>query len=1437
MQGTILAPNGNCYYDWIKKNGTTYEFYIWNYSSSGCGGNDGQNGRLSKIWERNNNNYISLNYHYDGSGTTSQNISEIDAVHQDGHQLTLTFGNWNGHRELSSITRPNSNLNVTYWYDSSGNLTDVCEPGNGSFSTTASSPCSTGQRHHQYAYSSGTHQLAWVNSPNWVMTNYECGTYQSYNYDGANRITSLADNGTINPYIADGTQGTALSDPDKNPCVGPGVGQPLQSSTLGELNYTADYGNTQTQYYVLSFGGWGSSTTSATDSNGHSTSWSLDASGRVTQANRLSGPSAWIISSAVWDSENDLIETTDARGNATDYAYDANGNVIAIATPAVNGVRATSLYSYDLQTVNGSLVNYNNITAYCDPASVGTAGYDWSNRPQNDSLCTAATARRQTWDHSYSDESYGRLTDSYAPNGYHVWYSYSSGVQGGDFGLPSDAYSTCISQKDGSQRCPHQHFTYDPSGNLTSYSAADNEGAWTLSYDSFNRPSTVTDPTNATNYSYYNDDGSINSTETAYQHATGTGPQKAYDADGNVISESVEHGGAYNSSGSSPALSSLAKTYKFYDGADRLIEVILPRDTADVYTTGWITRYVYDISGQGGAAVLSFRGQSLNHPAYGNLWKTQEWLPASIGVGTAMSADSITPTAFLDQKAQTFDAMDRVLTKTQLVNQGSTEALNTVTNTYDGNTYTGMLSKTCNALLVCSVYAYDDLGRTSSITFTDGSTPSRQYTYDLDGRALTMSNVYGSKTYQYDSYGQLTQSVESLASANGVALSGSATLTYHYYEDGRRSALDVATSGSGSFAQSSLFAYAYRNDGALQWQQINDANIPQFTGGGSIALAMAYDNAGRLTSRSESGTGANATPISITYNGFGMATTKAYPGGTLSNIQYDAGGAPLGYSALPAGQTSAQTNSYNYTVRGELSHIAPYGSAAINSTFANGIAFSAGNCWCSSNPYKTIDTAMAVTLATNKYSGATGGANDSDSSVGFDAAGRMTDESTTQTDSNMQISASTDAQRQYDAENHLVEETYSSMDSSGGGGNAIAQYAWGGTGQLIAVGSSFAATGQPSTPLFDTLHWDGGELLFTTNQQGYVDDIKVGDLADITPSHGIVFYDRAFGSDVSFCHSATAVAGSGSASPYSRVAAKFGSHPSNPCGLMSGTPSTQAWSGDPNGNPTANGVGNGGILALPHGDGISDGFNTIQGVRSFSAASGVWVAPDAFSGSVSDPSSQKSYIWNQNNPISYSDPSGYASTIELLEVSGGDIDNFDNIDTAFAQAQARATTGNGSSPTQQQQQQIIAAAAAAGAAYASSPNDKGPHHGDERGTSIVQNDKTGDISYVPLGPDDGWGTKDGWDPQKNSPPIPAGTHVVGYWHVHPDLDANTSPRASMLGHPGEVGIFGHPIFTSFSDYKGVLFVQWTANFNDHPLLVRGSLPYDPRDPYQYEPGH
>jgi len=59
-------------------------------------------------------------------------------------------------------------------------------------------------------------------------------------------------------------------------------------------------------------------------------------------------------------------------------------------------------------------------------------------------------------------------------------------------------------------------------------------------------------------------------------------------------------------------------------------------------------------------------------------------------------------------------------------------------------------------------------------------------------------------------------------------------------------------------------------------------------------------------------------------------------------------------------------------------------------------------------------------------------------------------------------------------------------------------------------------------------------------------------------------------------------------------------------------------------------------------DGYTYGYgNAFQGVRAYDSTMAQWTAPDAYAGDVHDPMSQKPFMWNNNNPLDYEDPSGY----------------------------------------------------------------------------------------------------------------------------------------------------------------------------------------------------
>jgi hypothetical protein len=169
------------------------------------------------------------------------------------------------------------------------------------------------------------------------------------------------------------------------------------------------------------------------------------------------------------------------------------------------------------------------------------------------------------------------------------------------------------------------------------------------------------------------------------------------------------------------------------------------------------------------------------------------------------------------------------------------------------------------------------------------------------------------------------------------------------------------------------------------------------------------------------------------------------------------------------------------------------------------------------------------------------------------------------------------------------------------------------------------------TIAYESLHWDGDNVLFTTNAQGAVDDIKMGLIADYTPIdsvyQGLTITDRdpsgaPVGMHNSSGHGASLSAPQPMKQGYNFTGACFAQAPAGFC--------------KPNQS-----VGYGQLLIFPSSDGFWDGFNKIQGVRSYDAEIGAWATPDEFQGFVDAPMTQKPYAWNGNNPLLNSDPTGF----------------------------------------------------------------------------------------------------------------------------------------------------------------------------------------------------
>jgi RHS repeat-associated protein len=1249
MQGTTMAWDGGCGYQWTKKTGTTYWFNA--ASNMAPCASAAYAGRLFQIRGRNHANYISFSYSYSNPSNPAT-LTQILVAHSDGASLTLNFAEYGTcpgvapqcYTELQSITRPDGQQ-ITYAYNGQyPDLQEVDRPGNRTVPVLPET----------YGYYAASHNLSWVLSPRGTVSEranggaLADGDETQFTYNSSLQITQEDDNGVVNIKPDDET-GSYLQ---------PGASGP-------QVWRTEDF------YYGLTDPN-GYTATQMDDSDNHQSVWGYDAAGRVLDAYDWVNSSFDLLRQMQWDANNDLAASIDPRGAGysepnpyeTDYAYDANGNTTAVGQPSVsvsvNGsmitLRPTSLYSYDAN---------NNLIAYCDPMEANSLGKSWQSPPsQSDSLCpTSAGASYYVYDYADSNEPFGVLVNAFTPMGYERTIAYSGGEVSDNYGLPSGVTGASYTQSDGTVRTPAQTFTYDPYGNLATYNKGN--GAWTLTYDSLNRLVERTDPDGVSAYTCYNLDGSVSLQRSASQYAAdgsaacasvtpsaSVGVSRTYDADGNELTE-LHHHACMAVSGCPAGLTS-----KWYDGADRLVEVEQPQDGNDAYAFPWMTRYIYDITGQ----PQSINGGGTNFLAYGNLYKTQECIqgtnvqlsgPAQAVLATP-APPANTPTApiysnscsFQDLRGNTFDALDRSMTKYEVAAGSAPEQ----TSIYDSSGQYGLLSEKTNPTGQTDTLSYDNDGHLSTEQFSDGVTPNRSFVYDPDGREASLTSAtMGTQTRTYDADSRLT----SASDPNSEQDPG--TIAYGYYPDGMRSSLGLSVPGL-TFSQSNLFKYSYRPDGQR-------SSLVTAIGAGNNTFSWSYSNAGRGLSQSDPLVGmttVNSTGVTeytiatktLAYDTYGRLSSLSLPRGMnpKGSIEYD-----LEDAEVSSTYASAATPVLQHTTRNELSGVNQ------TSQYANGVSCTTvgETCTFDSRSGEMLQQQALVTpgggspfYAVHAYT--------------YDAAGRETADTLT-----CGSAAPLQATRSYDTDNHIIAQnipaSFSSNNScttqSPNAPNPEAlSYSWAADGRLANFATTQYTGGTPpSTTNTTAAHWDGDDLLYVSLEgvglELYVE--KLGWM--MQASNGVwamVVYDRDQSGTAVDRHAGNSGSTTASFSQLTLdVVHLYGSaHAACKGGIMSGiacsgvttnpiaataggascavppTTNQECASAPTTGNP---------ILDASREDGYFDGTLSLQGVRAYDPNLNQWTTPDAYSGDVHDPMSQHPYMWNGNNPVEYSDPTGY----------------------------------------------------------------------------------------------------------------------------------------------------------------------------------------------------
>jgi YD repeat-containing protein len=1182
--------------NWLLPDGTHYYFNSLTQNPNQVG----QAGLINAIYGRNLNNYLEFNRTWQPDATDPHNVSTITVTAEDGRSATLQFSNFqapnNGpiFRLLQSLTWPDGSTTVTYSYkfyqDQNNNyfpeLYHVTEPSNGA---------PTGSPVQEYLYWAPYPIIAYIGSPRWVAS--AGGPRYSFGYDY--QVIDVSCIGDVNPEPSDGTNTY------------------LQPNAIPDFGTSSAYQYATITYPAADPSPGATANTTISDLDGHQSTLSWDNEGRTVQISTVTGDASpgpvALTSGQTWDANNNLTSTTDPRNLETDIAYDNEGRAIAIALPAASpgAKRPTSYLTYD-QT--------NNVVASCDPTWSDANNLDWTATPgPNASPCPANASNTPqnpgpTLDgFTYpSYELYGEPHTVTKPMGYQASFSYSIGAEGGsvDYGLPTQIQGAQIVQS-GSDVTPTQDLTYDQYGNLVCSAVrqgTDGSPTWATTVYAYQssgaqllgRVTEIGDPDDAslTSSACSKSPGisgsTITTTLTYYangQLASQMSPVErpynqpvlfTYDSDGNRTSETRHFGGA------SPAP---GVTTRYYDGADRLVEVVLPGS--------WQTRYLYDLSQNGSQTgnQVSLTGVS-SLTAHGGLFKTTEYHP--IG--------------WIDMNGQSYDDMGRVTNKyTYAPNSqcglnptATCESTSISSFKYDVSGDKGLLYSSTDAIGTTTSYSYDNLSRLISQSFSD-NTIGRQASYDLNSRVLTLTSGpggLGALAYAYDRDGNEIKKTEQPNDNSDRSV-----ISYGRYLNGWPSSISVAPYATGAMNQTNLFQYTYEADGHPLNETFNFGSL-------SKTFTFGYSAGGRLETQADP-----YSTSTITYDqAAGRIQSLALPELTTTFQAFDAEGETLQFTE---GTSNPTTQAFD--ILGELVQQTPPGNnpdgCPAGFTQSGSDGYLANSAWVpDSNGVcysKAVDENEDVrnAIQTSELSGIECchglqlyGV------VTFDADGRLT--------VGYSPNSTTSYKRFYNALNEFNLQT----DSSN---NVQMKRAYGADGLPAQIGTADSN----HTLHWETIHWAGDRILFTTNASGQVDDIKIGTIADYMPldpsqNAQLTIWDKDATGEIRGAHNASGHSSWSVLDPYT-----VSVNSTAICSSGSGFTAPVMFS-------SGEGIGQGGGLSRRNSDGYWDGFVSLQGVRDFDPLLRGWTEPDPSSGSAWNPMSQKRFTWNNNNPAAFGDNSG-----------------------------------------------------------------------------------------------------------------------------------------------------------------------------------------------------
>ena len=775
--------------------------------------------------------------------TTSTDKRYTLSYNSSGEKITFSTSGY-----ITTDTERNS-VGSSYSYGTDGRVSTISTASGrndiigwtAAGSTTIAQVNDSAGRNWQYDHNAAG-QLTRVTKPG--------NNFENYTYDSTGRVSTAAFSGAGNNGDITVTFGYDSSNR-------------ITSITRALVSAPAAVLSSSTYVYV-------SGSTTVTDGNGHTATYTIDSSGRVSASKDALNRSR----STTWTANSDVQTSTDAlgsgstAGNVTAYSYDQLNNATGVSYPTGAAASAT----------------------YAQGTSCPGAGSGNPSLPK----CTKDDAGNGK---SFQYDTSGNLTGA------------SDSTTGGTAAAETYTYETASRSVCGGfagQKCSSTnaiggvtHYAYNTSGDLTSVTPPAPLGPTTYVYDSTGRVTSVTDGNNqASQFTYNSRDEVLQIT-----YAGGSTVNNLYYQSGLVQSVVDATNGTKNYT---------------YDGLGRVTEQTGPASTTDQkysfdkvsnitsYTdANGTVAYTYDAANQltqltepGGSCTTGTTAPTASSGCVkftynNNGVETKRVFPGGAAVTTTVDnsgrATRITATdaagATASDVGYSFGA------------GGSTTPANDRLNIQTRTSYKEV-GVTAGAV---TTYAYDSLARLTSATERSGTTTTAQWSYSYDKagnrtqqvRSGSTGSAAGTTTYTYNSGNELTGST---ADTSTWAYDGAGNQTRNGVSGqtaGFNSRLAVTAIGSSTYQ-----AFGQGNSETLT----RSASSTSYTSA-SLGLMSETTSAGTTSfTRSSNGKIVGARGANRLYYVFDSI-------GSVLGI-FDATGAFTGgYSYSPAGETRSATNS------------------------------------------------------------------------------------------------------------------------------------------------------------------------------------------------------------------------------------------------------------------------------------------------------------------------------------------------------------------------------------------------------------------------------------------------------------------------------------------------------------------------------------------------